>query len=186
MKRSKTLTLALMGVSVLALSACERAEEVGVFESAEQCSQLDGFGLADCENNFEVAQAEHIRVAPKYTSVEDCEADFGAAQCETSTQQTQSGGSVFMPMMMGFKMGNMLSGSSRTATQPLYRSKDDPKNFRTGDNQKVAGKTGLSKVSSRVASAPSTKTQTVRRGGFGASASSSARSSAGKFRSFGG
>lgn len=182
MKRSKTVTLALMGVSALALGACERAEEVGVFESAEQCAQIDGFGLADCEASQKVAAAEHIRVAPKYTSVEECEADFGSAQCETAPQQTQSGGSVFMPMMMGYMMGNMLAGGSRAATQPLYRSKDDPKNFRTGDNQKVGGKTGLSKVGSQVARAPSTKTKTVRRGGFGASA----RSSAPKFRSFGG
>ena len=80
-------------------------------------------------------------------------------------------------------MGSMLSGNSRVATQPLYRSKDDPKNFRTGDNQKVSGKTGVSKVGSQVARAPATKTRTIRRGGFGSTARASTTR---RFRSFGG
>ncbi|WP_419904763.1 DUF1190 domain-containing protein [Kiloniella sp.] len=182
MKRSKTLKLALMGASALALTACEEPQEVGIFETVEQCSQQDGFDSSTCEENMKLAEAEHIRVSPKYTSVEDCEVDFGATQCEIAPMQTQGGGSVFMPLMMGYMMGNMLGGNSRVATQPLYRSADDAKNFRTGDNQKVAGKTGISKVPGNVAKAPTTKTSTVRRGGFGASAPRTTSRS----RSFGG
>lgn len=182
MKRSRSLKLALMGASALTLAACEDAQDVAIFENVEQCVRQDGFGMEDCKANMETAKAEHVRVAPKYTSAADCEADFGADQCETAPQKTQNGGSVFMPLMMGYMMGNMLSGRSGVATQPLYRSKDDPKNFRTGDNKKVSGKTGISKVSSKVARAPSTKTSTIRRGGFG----SAARASSGRFRSFGG
>jgi uncharacterized protein YgiB involved in biofilm formation len=181
MKRSKTLKLALMSATAIALTACDNPEEVAIFENVEQCVKQDGFGMEACEANLKKAQAEHVRVAPKYTSVADCEADFGAEKCETAPQQTQSGGSVFMPLMMGYMMGNMLGGRSNVATQPLYRSKDDAKNFRTGDNQKVAGKTGISKVPSQVAKAPSTKTSTMRRGGFGSTARSS-----GAFRGYGG
>jgi uncharacterized protein YgiB involved in biofilm formation len=183
MKRSRTLTLALMSATALTLAACDNPEEVGVFETVEQCATQEGFNIDACETNMKLAQDEHIRVAPKYTSAADCEADFGAEQCETAPQQTSSGGSVFMPLMMGYMMGSMLSGRSGAATQPLYRSKDDSKNFRTGDNQKVAGKTGVSKVPSQVARASSTKTSTIKRGGFGSAARAS---SGGVRRSFGG
>ncbi|MFT6582375.1 MAG: hypothetical protein ACJAU6_002819 [Alphaproteobacteria bacterium] len=182
MKRTKNLKLVLMSASALTLAACENQEDVAIFESVEQCVSHDGFGMEDCTANMEQAKAEHIRAAPKYTAAADCEADFGAGQCETAPQQTSSGGSVFMPLMMGYMMGNMLSGRSRATSQPLYRSKDNPGNFRTADNQKVTGKTGISKVPAKVAKAPTTKTRTVRRGGFGAVA----RRSSGGARSFGG
>ena len=182
MKRSKHLKLALMGVSALALAACDNAEDAAIFENLDQCVAQDGFGLEDCKTNLKKAEEEHVRVAPKYTSVADCEADFGAEKCEIAPQKTQSGGSVFMPLMMGYMMGNLLSGGSRVSTQPLYRAQSDPTNFRTGDNHKVAGKTGISKVPTQVAKAPTRKTSTIRRGGFG----STARRTGGGFKSFGG
>lgn len=182
MKRSRSLKLALMSATALTLTACdEPPQEVAIFENIEQCENEVGFDRDTCEANFRKAQAEHVRVSPKYAAVEDCEADFGAEQCETAPQQTTSGGSVFMPLMMGYMMGSMMSGS-RAATQPLYRSKDDPGNFRTGDNRKVGGRTGIAKVPAQVAKAPTVKTTTVRRNGFGASA----RAATGGFRSYGG
>ncbi len=185
MKRSKSLKLALMGASVLTMTACDNGDDVAaVFKSVDECAQYDGQDLERCRTGWEEASREHIRTAPKYTSVADCQADFGEGQCEQAPVQTTSGGSVFMPMMMGYMMGSMLSGGgySRVATQPLYRSKDDPATFRTGDNTKVATSTGVQKVPSNVTQRPSTKTTTVRRGGFGSTAM---RRSSG-FRSFGG
>ncbi|NKB60198.1 MAG: DUF1190 domain-containing protein [Alphaproteobacteria bacterium] len=182
MKRSRSLKLALMSASVLTVAACDKPEEVAIFENLEQCINEAGFEREVCEAHLNTAKQEHVRVSPKYTSAADCEADFGAAQCEVAPQQTSSGGSVFMPLMMGYMMGNMLAGNSRVATQPLYRSKDNPGNFRTADNQKVAGKTGISKVPSSVTKAPTTKTRTTRRNGFGATAARNA----GRVRSFGG
>ena len=146
MKRSRALKLSLMGASALTLVACDNSQEVGVFETIDQCVDKAGFTRDACEANQKVAQSEHIRVSPKYTSLSDCETDFGSEKCEVAPQRTTSGGSVFMPMMMGYMMGNMLSGGSRVATQPLYRSRDDSRNFRTGDNQKVSGKTGVTRV----------------------------------------
>ena len=185
MKRSKSLKLALMGATVLTMTACDNPDEVAaIFENVDECAKYEGQDLDQCRQGWEKAAQEHIRTAPKYTSVEDCQADFGAEQCEEAPVQTTSGGSVFMPMMMGYMMGSMLSGGGRSnvATQPLYRSKDDPKSFRTGDNQKVASKTGVQKVPSNVTKAPTTKTSTVRRGGFG----STAMRKSGGFKSFGG
>jgi uncharacterized protein YgiB involved in biofilm formation len=190
MKRSKSLKLFLMGATALTLVACDEPQEVAIFETTEQCASQVGFDKDACESNFKTAQVEHIRVAPKYASAADCEVDFGAAQCEVAPQTTSNGGSVFMPMMMGYMMGSMISNSARGGSaggssmksQPLYRSADDRKSFRTGDNHKVSGKTGVTKVASNVARAPSTKTSTIRRGGFGAAAAKTA----GRSRSYGG
>ena len=182
MKRSRSLKLALMSAGVLTLTACDSTEDVAIFETLEQCVNQDGFSREACESNMQSAKQEHVRVAPKYTSAADCEADFGPDQCETAPQKTTSGGSVFMPLMMGYMIGNLLAGPSRVATQPLYRSKDNPGNFRTADNRKVSGKTGLSKAPASATKPPAAKTRTVRRNGFGATAARSA----GRVRSFGG
>lgn len=183
MKRSKSIGLVTMGVSVIALTACEEPQvDALVFDNLQQCLADQDLTREQCETNYSEARNRHVATAPKYTSQQACEADFGSAQCEQAPQQTQSGGSVFMPLMMGYMMGSMLSGPSRVATQPLYRSKDNPGNFRTADNKKVAGKTGLTKAPASVTKPPTTKTRTVRRNGFGATAARSA----GRTRSYGG
>ena len=69
MKRSKALKLSLMGASALTLVACDNSQEVGVFETIDQCVDKAGFTRDACEANQKVAQAEHIRVSPKYTSL---------------------------------------------------------------------------------------------------------------------
>ena len=188
MKRTRTLKLSIMSASALTLLACDNSQEVGVFENVEQCSANSGFSKEDCEANEKFARREHIRASPKYTTVSDCELDFGSGRCEIAPQRTTSGGSVFMPMMMGYMMGNMLGSRGRTAAQPLYRSRDDSKTFRTGDNQKVGGKTGITRVARKLTRAPTTKTRTIRRGGFGSAAQASmARfKRMGRFRRFGG
>lgn len=140
MKRSQPPKLALLSASVLTLTACDNTDDVSIFETLEQCVNQDGFSREACKTNMQSAKQEHARVAPKYTSAADSEADFGPEQCETAPQITTSSGSVFMPLMMGYMMGNLLAGPSRIATQPLYRSKDNPGNFRTADNQKFPAK----------------------------------------------
>ncbi|MDH3704245.1 MAG: DUF1190 domain-containing protein, partial [Alphaproteobacteria bacterium] len=106
--------------------------------------------------------------APKYNSKADCEADFGAERCETAPYRSSGGGSVFMPLMMGYMMGSMIAGRSSVVSQPLYRSADDSKNFRTGDNRKVGGATGVTKVARSATKRPTVKSRTTSRGGFGA------------------
>ena len=100
MKRTRILKLSIMSASALTLIACERSQEVGIFESLEQCSNQSIFSKEECSKSERLARSEHIRVSPKYTSVTDCERDFGEDKCEMAPQRTTTGGSVFMPMMM--------------------------------------------------------------------------------------
>ena len=169
MKRSKALKLSLMGASALTLVACDNSQEVGVFETIDQCIDKAGFTRDVCEANQKVAQSEHIKVSPKYTSLSDCETDFGSEKCEVAPQRTTSGGSVFMPMMMGYMMGSMMGGRGSMMSQPLYRSAKSPNSFRTAENRNVGSKTGSTKVASSATNRPTFKRSTRSRGGFGSS-----------------
>lgn len=167
-RRTSIFVTLLMGASVVALAACEEPTvDAMVFESLEQCLDNPDMSSDECNRQFAAAQSQHAKVAPKYASVEDCEADFGADQCEPAPYRTSSGGGVFMPLMMGYMMGSM--GRGGVAAQPLYRSADDPRAFRTANNQKVGSVTGRTQVASSAAARPSAKTSTISRGGFGAS-----------------
>jgi len=174
MKRSKSIGLVMMGVSAIALTACEEQQvDAMVYESVQQCFADGGLTREQCETEYTSAKTAHVQAAPKYTSVEACQADFGPENCEQAPQRSSSGGSIFMPLMMGYMMGSMLSGGrSGVAAQPLYRSADDKKSFRTADNKNVGAKTGRTQIAKSAAAAPSTKTRTTSRGGFGKSARS--------------
>jgi uncharacterized protein YgiB involved in biofilm formation len=171
MKRWSSITISMLaGVSVLALTACEEPTvDAAVFENLQQCLDNPDMDPDQCRDNHQAALNQHATVAPKYVSKEDCQADFGDGRCEQAPYQTSTGGSIFMPLMMGYMMGSMLGGRSAVAPQPLYRSAGDSKNFRTADNKNVGAKTGRTQVASSAASRPSTKSSTTRRGGFGAS-----------------
>ena len=168
MKRSKSIGLVTMGVSVIALTACEEPQvDALVFDNLQQCLADQDLTREQCETNYSEARNRHVATAPKYTSQQACEADFGSTQCEEAPQRTQSGGSVFMPLMMGYMMGSMLGGRSGVVSQPLYRSADDSKTYRTADNKKVGTTTGKTQVAKSATRAPTMKTSTVSRGGFG-------------------
>ena len=161
----------LMGVSLIVLTACEEPRvDAAVFENLQQCIDYPDASSKECEQNYKEARGQHAAVAPKYASEADCQADFGAGQCEQAPYRSSSGGSVFMPLMMGYMMGSMIGGRRSMISQPLYRSAKSPTVFRTAENRNVGSTIGRTQVASSAASRPSFKTSTLRRGGFGASA----------------
>ena len=169
---SKSAAL-MMSVSLFALTACEEPKvDAFVFESLDQCKS-DAVASSDqCESSFAEAQTQHAAVAPKYSTAADCQADFGAEKCEEAPYKTSSGGSVFMPLMMGYMMGSMMGGGrSSMMSQPLYKSAKSPNSFRTAENQNVGSKTGGTKVARSATSRPTFKSSTRSRGGFGSSGS---------------
>jgi uncharacterized protein YgiB involved in biofilm formation len=170
MKRWNFLSVAMMSASILALNACEEAKvDASVYESVEQCKDDPVATAKQCQSSFKEAQDQHAAVAPKYSSLKDCQADFGSEKCEQAPYQTSSGGSVFMPMMMGYMMGSMMGGRGSMFSQPLYRSAQNPSGFRTADNRNVGAKTGSTQVARSATNRPSFKRSTMSRGGFGSS-----------------
>jgi uncharacterized protein YgiB involved in biofilm formation len=151
-----------------------------VFSDPSECSAAGLNDTTQCNAEYASAKALHPQVAPKYLSKDECETDFGAGKCETAPQQTTSGGSVFMPMMLGYMMGQMMNrggsnlqqpaaagagAASKVPTQPLYKSRDDRGTFRTATNKPVAG--GIGPITLKPSQVKPQVGQVVRRGGFG-------------------
>ena len=206
MKRSKKAALVLMvPAATLMLASCgEEREQAVVFSNPTECAQSALVSSEQCQADFAAAQALHPQVAPKYLNKQECEVDFGVDNCETAPQQTSSGGSVFMPMMMGFLAGQMMGGGqaapqnlqqssqgsgyagggafgagsrSNIPSQPLYKSRDDRATFRTATNKPVAG--GIGPITLKPSQVQPQLGQVVRRGGFGQQAAM--RASSGSF-----
>ena len=181
MKRSKKAALVLMvPATTLLLAGCgEEREQALVYETPSECAAASFNTPEQCKADYDAAKALHPQVAPKYVSKEECETDFGAGNCETAPQQTASSGSFFMPMMMGYMMGQMMSrggaaqnlqpgAASKVPTQPLYKSRDDRATFRTATNAPVAK--GIGPITLKPSQVQPQAGQVVRRGGFGAQA----------------
>lgn len=171
MKPWSSVPVSLMiSVSLIALTACEEPKvDATIYESIDQCKKDPLMTVSQCENSFKEARTQHAAVAPKYSNESDCQADFGAGNCEVAPYRTSTGGSVFMPLMMGYMMGSMLGGRGSMMSQPLYRSAQSPKNFRTAENRFVGSKTGKTTVARSATSRPTFKSATRSRGGFGSS-----------------
>lgn len=188
MKRSKKAALVLMvPATTLLLAGCgEEREQALVYESPSECAAASFNTPEQCQADYDAAKALHPQVAPKYLSKEECETDFGSGHCETAPHQTSSGGSVFMPMMMGYMMGQMMNrgaaaqnfqqpaaaGAANVPTQPLYKSRDDRATFRTATNKPVAN--GIGPITLKPSQVQPQAGQLVRRGGFGSQAANRA------------
>ena len=185
-KKRHLLRPLALGIAAATLAACGNQEEVKVVSSAADCASKTELNLEECEAAYQKAQDEAERTGPKYTSIAQCEAEFGRGQCTGSRR----GSGIFMPMMSGFMIGQMLSGNNYGGTgyNPVYRynnpSSSHHNRIMTADGQ-VIGKSGQNsyRVNKSSMKSKPTITRTVSRGGFGAVAS--AKSSWGGGRSSG-
>ena len=159
MKKSKSIRLVLLGSASLALAACDEAppSDARFFADANECVAVHG--EASCNEAFAESRQAFAEEAPRYTRKEECEAEFGAGNCETET--ASGGGSFFLPMMMGYMMGSAFN-------QPVYRGPDNRAVMRSGGKSFSVGSfTGAGRAS---AFSPAPVTQ-IQRGGFGSTAS---------------
>ncbi len=92
MKSWNSISVAMMmGVSLIALTACEEPKvDAAVFESLQQCYDDPSVNNDRCKVNYKEAQGQHAAVAPKYSSEADCQADFGTGRCEKAPYRTSS------------------------------------------------------------------------------------------------
>ena len=135
MKRSRSLSLILMGALALGGTGCgsDNAEEGSyTFTSINECVRSEVFSEAECMDFARSALNE----TPRFSSREDCEKQFGEGACAAPLAQSsgavptangtvvqQQSGSSWMPMMMGFMAGRFLSGGGMMqGAQGLYRN----------------------------------------------------------------
>lgn len=182
-KRSRHVALILAGTATLALSAC-RDEQVDAqsFPDLESCiaASKDSslwFTQDDCRRNFAQAQKEFEETAPRYESKELCEQEHGAGNCggDPAAQQQGGGGFSFMPLLVGYMMGSMLSRGGGMFSQPMVRTADGryatPKGDQSFASNRAAGKVSpqtFQRAPSTIGKPPMTATQVSQRGGFGA------------------
>ncbi|AGT08700.1 DUF1190 domain-containing protein [Paracoccus aminophilus] len=201
-KRSRHVALVLAGTALLGLSACREeqvdAESFPDLQSCVAAAQKNSlwFTEDDCRANFAAAEKEYLETAPRYESKELCEQEHGVGKCggdPTQQQQAQNGGGggfSFMPLLVGYMMGSMLSRGGGIFSQPMVQTANGRYTTPSG-NQSFASNRGAGKVPSQVFTSkaaptigkpPLTQSAVQQRGGFGGS--STARSSGS--RSFGG
>ncbi|WP_249977764.1 DUF1190 domain-containing protein [Vreelandella olivaria] len=151
-KRSTRLSLAMMGASAFGLTACGqpaedehitdvRFDEPRSFQSVDECVAANVYTRSACED----AYAASLESVPRFNTLEACEAEHGEGACvapnEEQAQATSSGGSWFMPAMMGYMVGSMLSNTNRGRSfervyqEPVYRNRQNQGNWNTAANQ---------------------------------------------------
>lgn len=198
MRKSRVIRLALLGtVGLVGLTACEENDPLAghdVLRDQKECaSRPDPDG---CRIALADARAQHVQTAPRFTSREDCETQFGLGNCGTpqqilsandefstaqpapqsspltgeqaQQQQAQSSGGIFMPMLMGYMIGRTLSGPSPWANRGAAQPL-----YRDPSNTAYTGNRPLGQLSAnRFPDAPKATPGYVSRGGFGRTGSS--------------
>lgn len=186
-KRSRVVALSILGATAFALAGCrEETVDAEAFPDLAACKsaaeQGGGFSGLDCEIAFNEAEALHAEAAPRYDSQQVCEEQHGVGNCGTEAQATGSGGgSIFMPLIAGYLIGNMLGGARAGAapSQPLYRTPDGRYTNAAGtaaySSNTGRGQIAASQFARPAATAgqpPMTRATAAARGGFGSSAGS--------------
>ncbi|MBW4983806.1 DUF1190 domain-containing protein [Mameliella sp. CS4] len=180
-KRSKRVAIAIVGAAAFTLAGCKEEQvDASAFPDLKTCKDeaLRGgmFSAQDCEIQFTQAQALHVEAAPRYDSREVCEELHGPGACGTEAAVTEGGsGSIFMPLLAGYLIGNMMSGrSGMAAAQPLYRTQDGRFTNAAGTSvfsgNRGATKLGTSQFTrpaSTIGTKPMSRATAISRGGFG-------------------
>src|SRR5690606_31213212 len=100
------------------------------------------------------AQKQHAKLAPAFSSKADCEAEFGAEQCEPGSNENaaaSSSSSFFVPLMAGYLMGSALGqNNAAMPSQALYRPSGS-QNFVNANGAAVSSKTGPVRLAGRSA-----------------------------------
>ncbi len=168
------LKWALLGATAITLVACGKAnEDAFAYNDVNECVAAGNYDRATCQSEFDHAQGLHESVAPKYQNSTECQSDFGEERCYQ--RRSSSGGMIWLPFMAGYMLAPR--GSSRVATQPLYRPRNDSNNYYTAGSSRIGtvGAAGATQVSRTQAQQPAARARTISRGGFGARATSTGR-----------
>lgn len=189
-RKSRYVSLLLAGAAATALASCDQGgTDATLYSDAGACAQ--DFDQAACESALLAAKDEHLKQAPKFASVAECEA-AGLGTCEPAPQtaaagSTSSSSGMFMPMMMGYMMGRMMGGNGMmgpagagaptaapagSASKAAWSGTSRPV-YANRDGYLFAGGANVGRVAPGSTSLGSAgiATRTVARGGFGGSAS---------------
>lgn len=182
-KRSKQVAIVIVGATAFTLAGCrEEQVDAAAYPDLQSCladaSRGGMFTAEDCETSFSQAETLHVESAPRYDSLEVCETQHGEGACGTESTVTQDGsGGIFMPLLAGYLIGNMMSNrASMSAAQPLYNTPDGrftnasrSSTFSTNAGAAKLNTSLFTRPAATVGKTPMTAATAASRGGFGAS-----------------
>ncbi|MCJ7874388.1 DUF1190 domain-containing protein [Marinovum sp. 2_MG-2023] len=180
-KRSKRVAIAILGAAAFTLAGCEEETvDANAFPDLQSCKDAaftdSSFTPEDCETSFAAAETLHVEAAPRYDSQAVCEEQHGEGACGSEAAATQGGsGSIFMPLLAGYLIGNMLGGRSGTAAaQPLYNKKGGgftnaagTSNFSSNKGSAKMNTSQFNRPAATAGKPPMTRATAASRGGFG-------------------
>ncbi len=180
-KRSRHIAIAILGAAAFALAGCQEDQvDAAAYPDLQSCTKAANsnglFSAQECEAAFSEAEALHVEAAPRYDSLAVCEEQHGEGACGSEAAAAQGGsGSIFMPLMAGYLIGNMLrGGAGMAASQPLYKTAKGgfsnatgASSFSSNSGSAKLGTSQFTKPTSTVGKAPMTRSTAMSRGGFG-------------------
>ncbi|MFD2739992.1 DUF1190 domain-containing protein [Sulfitobacter aestuarii] len=182
-KRSRTVALSILGATAFTLAGCrEEQVEAQAYPDLESCKAAAGQGglvsASECDTAFAEAQTLHVESAPRYDALSVCEEQHGAGNCGSEAEAAGGGsGSIFMPLLAGYLIGNMLGGRGGLAgSQPLYKNgqggfsnASGTSNYSSNAGKAKIGASNFTKPAATIGKPPMTKATAASRGGFGRS-----------------
>lgn len=170
--------IAVVVSGAFALQGCDQYsdESVSVYKTVQQCLQDNPNDKGQCNSDYLAAQQKSASTAPKYTSKDDCDDEFGIDSCVT--QAAPNGSMFWYPIMSGYTRGtgsyvSQPMYSSSKYSSPMYNKFVDAKGNDYGNFYAAPKRT----VPTEYVKAKGESLGVVRRGGFGSTVRSAAFSS---------
>ncbi|GGA44838.1 DUF1190 domain-containing protein [Dyella nitratireducens] len=124
MKRSRTVSLVVMGLTPLVITACDNGQKSQqTFTSLSSCTAA-GVPEASCEAAYVEAVADATDEGPRYATREQCAQDYSLDTCRESAAAL---GTAWAPVMSGFLIGRIIRSSQTTyyPAGPVFRKRDN-------------------------------------------------------------
>lgn len=183
LKRSRTLQVtSLMATVSFSMAACgspqsrlpeEPAIPALAYSSLGECKAANDVSDTECDTAQAAARTQAAETSPRYATREECEGQWGSAQCEP---RTSGGGSFFGPLATGFIIGQLLNGGGYRGGGPLYRDRQGQfsngygggylsRDYRTG--RTITNAREHTPAAQQAPARVQSRTTVVSRGGFG-------------------
>lgn len=125
MKRSRTASLVVMGLTPLFLSACDDTQKSQqVFTTLDNCAE-GGVPASVCQQAYNQASTEAPSVAPSFPNQEQCAQQYDDDTC--AQVDNWNGTTTWHPAMYGFLVGRVVHDhvTSFYPAGPVFHKRDD-------------------------------------------------------------
>ncbi|MGL5447796.1 MAG: DUF1190 domain-containing protein [Rhabdaerophilum sp.] len=126
MKRSSMILLGATGILIAgawlgrSTGPLGHDDKANVYEDINACISANVLTRDQCEAEFAAARERHLAEAPRFSSAQTCESQYGSGQCQPATI---GGTSYFLPVMAGMLVAQRLMNQRQgQALLPPLRS----------------------------------------------------------------